>query len=85
MYSRGAYLLGGKLNLKAAAASEKVLSKSLAKTETFWLNGNGKFLLGNFQPTIADLSLVCELMQLEVNLIFNLDYITFQKEVQVAF
>ncbi|WOG85851.1 hypothetical protein DCAR_0105044 [Daucus carota subsp. sativus] len=59
-------LLGGKLNLEAAAVNEKLLSKSLAKIETFWLRGDGKFLLGNFQPSIADLSLVCEIMQLEI-------------------
>ncbi|KAL3499351.1 hypothetical protein ACH5RR_038444 [Cinchona calisaya] len=53
------------LNPEAAAEAEKILSFSLAKIETFWLN-NGQFLLGNSEPSIADLSLVCEIMQLEV-------------------
>ncbi|GMQ05403.1 hypothetical protein CsSME_00050442 [Camellia sinensis var. sinensis] len=47
--------------------AEKLLSASLEKIETFWLKENGQFLLGNSQPSIADLSLVCEIMQLEVN------------------
>ncbi|XP_057417435.1 glutathione S-transferase T1-like [Lotus japonicus] len=58
--------LGRPLNPKAAAEAEKVLSSSLSKLEHIWLNGDGPFLLGGFQPSIADLSLVCELMQLEV-------------------
>ncbi|KAA8522393.1 hypothetical protein F0562_013246 [Nyssa sinensis] len=58
--------LGLPLNPQAAAEAEKVLSASLAKIESFWLKGNGRFLLGSFQPSIADLSLVCEIMQLEV-------------------
>jgi glutathione S-transferase len=58
--------LGRPLNLKAAAEAEKVLSSSLSKLENIWLNGDGRFLLGSFQPSIADLSLVCELTQLEV-------------------
>lgn len=59
-------LLGGKSDLETAAVSEKLLSKSLAKIENFWLKGDGKFLLGNFEPSIADLSLVCEIMQLQL-------------------
>ncbi|XP_074334694.1 glutathione S-transferase T1-like isoform X1 [Apium graveolens] len=59
-------LLGGKLDPEATAVNEKLLSKSLAKIENFWLKGDGKFLLGNFQPSIADLSLVCEIMQLQL-------------------
>lgn len=59
-------LLGGKMDLEAAAVNEKLLSKSIAKIENFWLQGEGKFLLGNFQPSIADLSLVCEIMQLQL-------------------
>ncbi|KAK9086919.1 hypothetical protein Syun_029313 [Stephania yunnanensis] len=38
----------------------------LSKIEKVWLQGNGKFLLGSGQPSIADLSLVCEIMQLEI-------------------
>ncbi|KAK2664052.1 hypothetical protein Ddye_002626 [Dipteronia dyeriana] len=58
--------LGIPLNPQAAAEAEKILSASLQKIESFWLKGNGRFLLGSNQPSIADLSLVCEIMQLEV-------------------
>lgn len=51
---------------KAAAEGEKLLSASLARIESFWLQGDGPFLLGNSKPTIADLALVCEVTQLEV-------------------
>ncbi|KAK4260581.1 hypothetical protein QN277_003677 [Acacia crassicarpa] len=59
-------VMGLPLNPKAAAEAEKILSRSLATLEKVWLNGNGPFLLGSFQPSIADLSLVCEIMQLEL-------------------
>lgn len=59
--------LGRSLDSKAAAEAEKLLTKSLSTLETFWLKGNGKFLLGSNQPSIADLNLVCELMQLQVH------------------
>ncbi|KAK6935377.1 Glutathione S-transferase, N-terminal [Dillenia turbinata] len=58
--------LGIPMNPQAAAEAEKLLSSSLSKIESFWLKGNGKFLLGSLQPSIADLSLVCEVMQLEL-------------------
>lgn len=58
--------LGIKPNPEAAAQAEKLLLSSLSKIESIWLKGNGKFLLGSSQPSIADLSLVCEIMQLEV-------------------
>ncbi|KAJ8642866.1 hypothetical protein MRB53_004614 [Persea americana] len=58
--------LGLPLNPQAAAEAEKLLSSSLSKIESFWLKGNAKFLLGSLQPSIADLSLVCEIMQLEI-------------------
>ncbi|GMY30299.1 glutathione S-transferase T1 [Fagus crenata] len=58
--------LGLPLKPQVAAEAEKLLSSSLSKIESIWLKGNGRFLLGGFQPTIADLSLVCEIMQLEV-------------------
>ncbi|XP_039137093.1 glutathione S-transferase T1-like [Dioscorea cayenensis subsp. rotundata] len=58
--------LGLPLNPKAAKEAEKILGSSLAKIETIWLKGNAKFLLGSSQPSIADLSLVCEIMQLEI-------------------
>ncbi|KAJ8766186.1 hypothetical protein K2173_021703 [Erythroxylum novogranatense] len=58
--------LGVPLNPKEAVKAEKVLSEALSAIESIWLKGNGKFLLGSMQPSIADLSLVCEIMQLEV-------------------
>ncbi|PHT39721.1 Glutathione S-transferase T3 [Capsicum baccatum] len=61
---RGA--VGLPLNPKAIAEDEKVLSTSLEKIESFWLQENGPYLLGSDQPSIEDLSLVCEIMQLEV-------------------
>lgn len=60
--------LGLPLNPKAAAENEKLLSASLRKIESVWLKGRGRFLLGSSQPSIADLSLVCEIMQLEVTI-----------------
>ncbi|XP_052170853.1 glutathione S-transferase T1-like [Diospyros lotus] len=59
-------VLGLQLNPQAAAEGEKMLSASLGKIESIWLKGTGRFLLGSSQPSIADLSLVCELMQLEI-------------------
>ncbi|KAH7840795.1 hypothetical protein Vadar_021756 [Vaccinium darrowii] len=58
--------LGRQPNPQVAIEAEKLLSESLEKIETFWLQGSGPFLLGNSEPSIADLSLVCEIMQLEV-------------------
>ncbi|XP_021754089.1 glutathione S-transferase T1-like [Chenopodium quinoa] len=58
--------LGRPLNPEAAAKAEKTLDSSLSKIESVWLKGSGKFLLGSYQPSVADLSLVCEIMQLEV-------------------
>ena len=60
--------LGLPLNPRAAAKAEKFLSSSLSNIESIWLKGNGHFLLGGNQPSIADLSLVCDIMQLEVYL-----------------
>jgi glutathione S-transferase len=57
---------GRPLNPQAAAEGEKVLSSSLSKIEALWLKESGQFLLGSSQPSIADLCLVCEIMQLEV-------------------
>ncbi|KAF1872502.1 hypothetical protein Lal_00016803 [Lupinus albus] len=42
------------------------LNQQAAAEENIWLQGNGPYFLGSFQPSIADLSLVCEIMQLEV-------------------
>ncbi|KAF3630127.1 Glutathione S-transferase T3 [Capsicum annuum] len=53
------------LNPQAAAEGKKLLSASLATIDTYWLQKDGRFLLGNSQPSLADLSLVCEIMQLE--------------------
>lgn len=58
---------GRSLGSKAAAKAERILTKSLSTLETFWLKGSAKFLLGSNKPFIADLSLVCELMQLQVH------------------
>ncbi|KAJ7944908.1 Glutathione S-transferase [Quillaja saponaria] len=58
--------VGLPLNSQLATEGEKLLSSSLSKLENFWLKGDGQFLLGGFKPSIADLSLVCEIMQLEV-------------------
>ncbi|XP_068640459.1 glutathione S-transferase T1 [Aristolochia californica] len=58
--------LGLPLNPEAASEAKKILKQSLSQLESFWLKGNGKFLLGNLRPSIADLSLVCELKQLEL-------------------
>lgn len=58
--------LGLPMKPQVAAEAEKILSSSLSIIESIWLKGNGRFLLGGLQPSIADLSLVCEIMQLEV-------------------
>ncbi|EPS65585.1 hypothetical protein M569_09192 [Genlisea aurea] len=57
--------LGWPHSAVATAEAEKALSASLEKLESFWLEGSGRFLLSSSQPSIADLSLVCEMMQLE--------------------
>ena len=59
-------VVGLPLNPEAAAKGKKILSSSLSKIESFWLKGSGRCLVGSNQPSIADLSLVCETMQLEV-------------------
>ncbi|XVF52884.1 hypothetical protein PTKIN_Ptkin05aG0054300 [Pterospermum kingtungense] len=66
VHSTLAPVFGRPLNPQAAAEAEELLSKSLSKIESVWLKGNGRFLLGGNQPSIADLSLVCEIMQLEI-------------------
>ncbi|KAH7314853.1 hypothetical protein KP509_21G023900 [Ceratopteris richardii] len=58
-------LLGRPLDEKAAAESEVLLKASIKRIDTLWLNKEGSFLTGNEQPSIADLSLACELMQVE--------------------
>lgn len=66
--------LGRQPNPQVAIEAEKLLSESLEKIETFWLQGSGPFLLGNSEPSIADLSLVCEIMQLEVNGLYPMSH-----------
>ncbi|KAL0447989.1 UNVERIFIED_CONTAM: Glutathione S-transferase T1, partial [Sesamum latifolium] len=63
-----ALAFGLPLDPKAADEGEKLLSASLATIESLWLEveGDGPFLLGNSQPSIADIALVCEIIQLEV-------------------
>nr|GEY14645.1 glutathione S-transferase T1-like [Tanacetum cinerariifolium] len=51
-------------NPEAANDGEKLLVKSLSKLQNFWLE-DGRFLVGSPQPSIADISLVCEIIQLE--------------------
>ena len=60
------------LNPQLADEGEKLYSCSLAHIETFWLKGDGPFLLGSSQPSIADLRLVCEIMLIEVQMHFLL-------------
>ncbi|KAF8380259.1 hypothetical protein HHK36_027743 [Tetracentron sinense] len=45
-----ALALGLRLNPRATAEAEKLLTSSLSKIESIWLKGNGKFLLGSLQP-----------------------------------
>lgn len=68
-------VFGLRQNPSAAARAEKILFNSLSKIESIWLKGKGRFLLGSSQPSIADLSLVCEIMQLEVYRNFWFSYI----------
>ncbi|RYR20633.1 glutathione S-transferase T1-like [Arachis hypogaea] len=59
--------LGRQLNPKASTEAEKVFLSSLKALEDFWFNGDNEgFLCDSTQPSVADLSMVCELMQLEV-------------------
>ncbi|KAG6600558.1 Glutathione S-transferase T1, partial [Cucurbita argyrosperma subsp. sororia] len=59
-------LFGRTPDPQVASEAEMLLFKSLSKIESVWLKGNGKFLLGGFKPSIADLSLVCEITQLQL-------------------
>lgn len=59
-------VFGALSNAQAAEKGKKLLISSILKIESLWLKGDSRFLLGNSQPSIADLSLVCDLMQLEV-------------------
>ncbi|CAN6286076.1 unnamed protein product [Urochloa humidicola] len=66
MHTALAPFLGLTTSLEAVKQAEKLLMQSLGTIESVWLNGGAKFLLGSPQPSIADLSLVCEIMQLEI-------------------
>ncbi|EFJ31777.1 hypothetical protein SELMODRAFT_144252 [Selaginella moellendorffii] len=59
-------VLGLSKDPKLASDSEKLLRSSLSKIEDVWLQGGTKFLGGSFKPSIADLSLCCEITQLEL-------------------
>lgn len=58
--------LGKPPNPEGAAECERKLIASFSTIETMWLKDDASFLLGRDQPSIADLSLVCEIMQLEI-------------------
>ncbi|MCO5595454.1 hypothetical protein L7F22_049497 [Adiantum nelumboides] len=58
--------LGRALDPHAAAEAESLLKASLKSMETLWLMEKGSFLTGSLQPSIADLSLACEVMQLQL-------------------
>lgn len=62
----GAPMLGGKEDPRAAAEGLSILKQSLEVMETVWLQEGYPFLAGCRQPSIADLSLICEIMQLQV-------------------
>ncbi|CAL4937202.1 unnamed protein product [Urochloa decumbens] len=66
MHTALAPFLGLRTSPEAVKQAEKLLMQSLGTIESVWLNGGAKFLLGSPQPSIADLSLVCEIMQLEI-------------------
>lgn len=60
-----ALAIGLPLDLPAAAEGEKLMSASLTTIAKYWLEEDKPFLHGNSEPSIADLALVCEIMQLE--------------------
>ncbi|XP_021753854.1 glutathione S-transferase T1-like [Chenopodium quinoa] len=61
-----AQFLGKWPNPGCAADCEKKLVDSFSTIEKVWLKDDAKFLLGNDQPSIADLSLASEIMQLHM-------------------
>ncbi|KAL5684422.1 hypothetical protein ACJX0J_010807, partial [Zea mays] len=65
MHTALAPFLGLTTSHEAVKQAEKLVMQSLGVIESVWLKGDAKFLLGIPQPSIADLSLVCEIMQLE--------------------
>lgn len=60
-------LNGQPFNRQAAEEAEQTLLKALTIIETFWLK-DGPFLAGRSQPSIADLNLVSEVMELQVTI-----------------
>ncbi|CAH1451423.1 unnamed protein product [Lactuca virosa] len=52
--------------LQIVIQAEEILLRSLSELENVWLKLDGSFLGGSSQPSIADLSLSCEVMQLEL-------------------
>jgi len=66
MHTALAPFLGLTTSHEAVKQAEKLVMQSLGVIESVWLKGDAKFLLGIPQPSIADLSLVCEIMQLEI-------------------
>lgn len=65
-------VLGLKADPRAAAEGLAILKQSLDVMETVWLQEGYPFLAGGRQPSIADLSVVCEIMQLQVLYSLNL-------------
>ncbi|XP_057525446.1 glutathione S-transferase T1-like [Amaranthus tricolor] len=59
-------LFGKSPNAELAADCEQKLVQSFETIENVWLKDDAKFLLGYDQPSIADLSLVSEIMQLHM-------------------
>ncbi|KAI5065113.1 hypothetical protein GOP47_0019808 [Adiantum capillus-veneris] len=57
--------LGHPLDPKAASECEALVKASLDTINTLWLNEDGSFLKGSSEPSIADLSLACEVTQLQ--------------------
>ncbi|XP_074321796.1 glutathione S-transferase T1-like [Silene latifolia] len=57
---------GVTMNPQEAIECEKIFKSALSNLENYWIKDTSKFLLGFDQPSIADLSVVCELMQFEV-------------------
>lgn len=61
-------LIGQPLNPQPTVKAKKLFSSSLSKIENIWLKNEGKFLQKGNQPSIADLNLVCEIMELKVHI-----------------
>jgi glutathione S-transferase len=57
---------GIELDKEAEERSEILYIDALKFIEDVWLTGDGPFLTGASQPSIADLNMVCEILQTEV-------------------